>query len=295
MNPNHTVKQVTPQYLRPGKTLVMGVLNVTPNSFSDGGKWLDTDAAVAHGQELLAAGADLIDVGGESTAPGNDPVSPQEETARVVPVIEALAANGALISCDTRHAETARAAAAAGALIINDVSGGLTDPDMFDTVAALQAQHPQLSYICQHWRGHLKDANRMAIYDNPHREVLQEVQERVAVMRQRGDIDLGRVILDPGFGFSKQGDQDWNILANLEAFLAQGFPVLVGVSRKRFLAGFETSIPGRHPRDEVTTLLSLYCALKGVWAVRVHQVETIAMGIRALRKMSECREFPVQN
>lgn len=285
MNPENTASPTIPEYLRPERTLVMGVLNVTPNSFSDGGAWFDPEDAIAHGKELLAAGADVLDVGGESTAPGNDPVSPAEESARVVPVITALAETGALISCDTRHAATARAAAAAGAVIINDVSGGLADPEMLDTVAALQTRHPRLSYICQHWRGHLKDANRMAVYDNPTREVLQELSARVAVMRARGDIDLERVILDPGFGFSKQGDQDWDILAHLDTFLGQGFPVLVGLSRKRFLQGFETPGTGQHPRDDVTALLSFYCALKGVWGVRVHRVETIALGIRALEKI----------
>lgn len=282
--------QEIPGYLRPERTLVMGVLNVTPNSFSDGGKWFDTDAAIAHGQALLEAGADLIDVGGESTAPGNDAVAAAEEIRRITPVIEALIAKGALISCDTMHAETARAAASAGALIINDVSGGLADPTMLDTVAELQREYSQLSYLCQHWRGHLKDANRLAVYENPHLEVWQELRERVEQMRIRKDIDMRRVILDPGFGFSKQGDQDWDILANLDTFLGRGFPVLVGVSRKRFLQGFETRSEERHARDDITALLSFYCALKQVWGVRVHQVAAVAAGIRALEKIKQYHE-----
>lgn len=286
--PNVTTQ--IPDYLHPERTLVMGVLNVTPNSFSDGGKWFTPSEAIAHGRELISAGADLIDVGGESTAPGNDPVLPEEEIRRVIPVIEALAEQGALISCDTMHGETAVSAAKAGAKIINDVSGGLADARMLDTIAALQAENPELSYVCQHWRGHLKEANKLAHYQNPHQEVWQELRERVEVLKSRGDIDLSRIILDPGIGFSKQGDQDWDILANLDTFLGRGFPLLVGVSRKRFLQGMEVSHTDKHPRDDATALLSFYCALKQVWAVRVHQVETVAIGLRILEKLKRYQQ-----
>lgn len=279
-----------PAYLRPPRTLVMGVLNVTPNSFSDGGRWFDTDAAIAHGQAMLSSGADLIDVGGESTAPGNDAVSVAEEIDRVAPVISALAGQGALISCDTMHAETARAAWKAGAKIINDVSGGMVDSEMFSVVAEIMGENPEVSYLCQHWRGHLKDANRLAVYENPHLEVWQELRERLEVMRERGDIDLRRVIIDPGLGFSKQGDQDWDVLANLDTYLGRGFPVLVGPSRKRFLADYETHTVERHARDDVTASLAFFCALKGAWAVRVHQVEPVVVGIRALEKLKEFHE-----
>ena len=269
-----------PDYLHPQRTLVMGILNVTPNSFSDGGKWLDLSRAVAHGLEMTEQGADLIDVGGESTAPGRKPVEVEEEIARVLPVITKLVAAGVTVSVDTLHAKTAQAAAAAGASIINDVSGGIVDDSMFATVAELQLSYPQLSYICQHWRGSPEVANELAVYDNVAVETWNELERRLELMRHSG-IDIRRVIIDPGLGFSKVGEQDWEVLANLDVFLHRGYPVLLGPSRKRYLADLETAVSDRHPRDDATAAVSMYGALHKVWAVRVHNVAPTAVAVRA--------------
>lgn len=269
-----------PDYLQPERTLVMGILNVTPNSFSDGGKWLDPSQAVAHGLEMVAQGADLIDVGGESTAPGRKPVAVEEEIARILPVITKLVADGVTVSVDTLHAKTAQAAAAAGASIINDVSGGIVDDSMFATVAGLQLRYPQLSYICQHWRGSPEVANELAVYDNVAVETWNELERRLELMRHSG-IDMRRVIIDPGLGFSKVGEQDWDVLANLDVFLHRGYPVLVGPSRKRYLADLETVASDRHPRDDATAAVSMFCALHQVWAVRVHNVAPVAVAVQA--------------
>jgi len=267
-------------YLQPERTLVMGILNVTPNSFSDGGKWLDPSQAVAHGLEMVAQGADLIDVGGESTAPGRKPVAVEEEIARILPVIEQLVAAGVTVSVDTLHAKTAQAAAAAGASIINDVSGGIVDESMFATIAGLQLRYPQLSYICQHWRGNPEVANQLAVYDKVAVETWNELERRLELMRH-GGIDMRRVIIDPGLGFSKVGEQDWDVLANLDVFLHRGYPVLVGPSRKRYLADLETAASDRHPRDDATAAVSMFCALHKVWAVRVHNVAPVAVAVQA--------------
>lgn len=269
-----------PDYLQPERTLVMGILNVTPNSFSDGGKWLDPSQAVAHGLEMVAQGADLIDVGGESTAPGRKPVAVEEEIVRILPVIEQLVAAGVTVSVDTLHAKTAQAAAAAGASIINDVSGGIVDDSMFATIAGLQLRYPQLSYICQHWRGSPEVANQLAVYDNVAVETWNELERRLELMRHSG-IDMRRVIIDPGLGFSKVGEQDWDVLANLDVFLQRGYPVLVGPSRKRYLADLETAASDRHPRDDATAAVSMFCALHKVWAVRVHNVAPVAVSVQA--------------
>lgn len=270
-----------PDYLQPERTLVMGILNVTPNSFSDGGKWLDSSQAVAHGLEMVAQGADLIDVGGESTAPGCKPVAVEEEIARILPVIEQLVAAGVTVSVDTLHAKTAQAAAAAGASIINDVSGGIVDESMFAVIAGLQLRYPQLSYICQHWRGSPEVANQLAVYDNVAVETWNELERRLELMRHSG-IDMRRVIIDPGLGFSKVGEQDWDVLANLDVFLHRGSPVLLGPSRKRYLADLETTASDRHPRDDATAAVSMFCALHKVWAVRVHNVAPVAVAVRAV-------------
>lgn len=278
--PSEPSMSALPDYLQPEHTLVMGILNVTPNSFSDGGKWLDPSQAVAHGLEMVAQGADLIDVGGESTAPGRKPVAVEEEITRILPVIEQLVAAGVTVSVDTLHAKTAQAAAAAGASIINDVSGGIVDDSMFATIAGLQLRYPQLSYICQHWRGNPEVANQLAVYDNVAVETWNELERRLELMRHSG-IDMRRVIIDPGLGFSKVGEQDWDVLANLDVFLHRGYPVLVGPSRKRYLADLETAASDRHPRDDATAAVSMFCALHKVWAVRVHNVAPVAVAVQA--------------
>ncbi len=249
--------------------MVMGVINVTPDSFSDGGRWLDTSAAVAHGLELITQGAEVLDVGGESTRPGAERVSEDEELARVLPVIEGLrvpaAATGVGLSVDTMRAAVARAAAHAGATIINDVSGGLADKRMLGTVAGLG-----VDYVCQHWRGFGREMAAAAEYD----DVVAEVRDELGA-RCRAAVDAGiapeRVIADPGLGFAKTAEHNWQILAHLEAFTRLGHRVLIGASRKRFLGSLLKGRPVVE-RDAATAAVSAWCCAHGIWAVRTHEV-----------------------
>jgi dihydropteroate synthase len=252
----------------------MGIVNVTPDSFSDGGRHLQTPDAVAHGRLLVADGADILDIGGESTRPGAQRVDPAEERRRVLPVIEALAGTGAMISVDTMNAATARAAIAAGATIVNDVSGGLADPDLLEVVADSEAQ-----IALGHWRGHSADMYARARYDDVVAEVVAELAERHHEALAAG-IPPARVILDPGFGFGKRGEQNWAVLRGLERIVALGSRVLVGTSRKGFLADAlggpgDTPEPGEPTlarRDLATAVTTVRAAAAGAWAVRVHDV-----------------------
>ena len=250
-------------------TLVMGVVNVTPDSFSDGGRYVDADAAVAHGLQLRAQGADILDVGGESTRPGAERVSPEVEQERVLPVVRALADAGVVVSIDTMNAATAVAAVAAGARIVNDGSGGMADPGMLAAVAATDAD-----VVLQHWRGHSADMYAGAVYDDVVAEVSGELTARVEAAEAAG-IDPARVIVDPGIGFGKRGEQNWETLRGLERFVAAGRRVLVGTSRKRFLTD---ALPddvldvSEARRDLATAVTSVLAAQAGVWAVRVHDV-----------------------
>ncbi len=251
-------------------TLVMGIVNVTPDSFSDGGRFATHDAAIAHGRALRAQGADLLDVGGESTRPGATRVPATEERERVLPVVEALTEDGAVVSVDTMNAGTAVAAVAAGARIVNDVSGGLADPDMLAAVAATDAD-----IVLQHWRGHSADMYRTAVYDDIVAEVVGELGERVAAARAAG-IPGERIVVDPGFGFGKTPEQNWQVVRGLGRLLRGGHRVLVGTSRKRMLgvaasrAGL--SLDGEASLDLATAVTSVLAAQAGVWAVRVHDV-----------------------
>ena len=253
-----------------GRPLVMGVVNVTPDSFSDGGQWFEPEAAVTHGRELLAQGADLLDVGGESTRPGADRPPVEEELRRVLPVIEALAAEGATVSVDTMRAEVAVRAIEAGARIVNDVSGGLADPAMA-TVAAESG----LPFIAMHWRGHSRDMQDRAVYSDVAAEVCAELEERVEHLLAAG-VARENLVLDPGFGFAKLAAHNWSLLRHLEQVVGLGYPVLVGTSRKAFLGrlGLPEGSDPRPPRerDAATAATSVYAALAGVWAVRVHHV-----------------------
>lgn len=287
----HSLPHTTvPSFLESQRTLVMGVLNVTPNSFSDGGKWLDPEASVEHGLEMVKAGADLIDVGGESTFPGRTPVSVNEEIDRVLPVIQALVKAGVLVSCDTMHAKTAQIVAEAGVRIINDVSGGIVDESMFSTIQGLQDKYPDLSYIVQHWRGQPDVANQLAVYQDVPLETWHEIEDRLALLEDMG-IDMSRVIIDPGLGFSKVGGQDWDVLANLDTFLGRGYPVLIGPSRKRYLSEYESTSAGRHPRDDATAAVAMYCALKRVWAVRVHEVAPVAAAVKVAQTLEKHHQY----
>lgn len=243
---------------------IMGVVNVTPDSFSDGGRYLDADAAVGRGLRLLAEGAAILDVGGESTRPGAERVDPAVERERVLPVVEALAQAGAVVSIDTMNAATAIAAIHAGARIVNDVSGGLADPGMLDAVAATDAD-----IVLQHWRGASADMYANARYDDVVRDVVQELSARVAAAASAG-IPPSRVVVDPGIGFGKQGDQNWAVLRDLGRVVALGHRVLVGTSRKRFLADALGDDATDERRDLATAVTSVLADAAGVWAVRVH-------------------------
>lgn len=253
------------------RTLVMGVVNVTPDSFSDGGEWFETDAAIAHGRDVWAQGADIVDVGGESTRPGADRPSPAEELRRVIPVIEALTADGAVVSIDTMRAEVAEAAVAAGAAIVNDVSGGHADPDMVPFVVSAQ-----LPYVAMHWRGHSRDMYAHAVYDDVVEDVCRELASRREELLGAG-LAEELLVLDPGLGFAKTAEHNWAIIAALPRLHDLGQPVLLGASRKAFL-GRVGLAPGQEPRAAVerdleTAATSVMAAMAGLWCVRVHDVE----------------------
>lgn len=242
--------------------LVMGILNVTPDSFADGGQHYEASLAIAHGLEMIEDGVDIIDVGGESTRPGADRVTEEEEQARVIPVIRELANKGVVISVDTMRASTAKLAVEAGATIVNDVSGGAADPDMFSTVAELGCK-----YTLMHWRGHSKDMNEKAIYGDVVADVIAEVTVQLDKALAAG-IRRENIILDPGIGFAKDAQHNWEVLNRIDEFVALGYPVLIGHSRKRFLGG-------DHPdeREEATVKVTQSLVGTGIWAVRVHGVK----------------------
>ncbi|MGN7797671.1 dihydropteroate synthase [Leifsonia sp. 22587] len=265
-------------------TLIMGVLNVTPDSFSDGGLWLEPDAAIEHGLDLVAQGADLVDVGGESTRPGAVRVDPVEEQNRVVPVIRELASRGVLVSVDTLNASTARAAVEAGAAIINDVSGGLGDAGMPDAVIETGAQ-----YVVMHWRGRLDAADSRAVYRNTVAEVRSELSARVTDLLERG-VDPAKLILDPGLGFSKNATHNWQVLAGLHEIETLGYPVLIGASRKRFLAALLPEGAPAEDRDAPTAVISALAAQAGAWAVRVHDVPSTRIALDVVRAWQAGRD-----
>ena len=242
--------------------LIMGILNVTPDSFADGGRHNDFDAAVARGLEMIAEGVDIIDIGGESTRPGADRVSEEEEIARTIPVITELAKHGTRISIDTMRATTAEAAINAGASIINDVSGGLADTNMLQTAARLK-----VPYIAMHWRGASKDMNSKAIYDDVVTDVISELHDRISAALDAG-IQPCNLIIDPGLGFAKDADHNWKIIDAIDSFVELGYPVLIGASRKRFLGGDSPD-----EREQATIDLTKRLATTGIWAVRVHSVK----------------------
>ncbi|WP_377269980.1 dihydropteroate synthase [Peterkaempfera sp. SMS 1(5)a] len=268
---------------------VMGVVNVTPDSFSDGGRWLDPAAAVAHGLELVARGADLIDVGGESTRPGAARVSEEEELRRVIPVVRELAAAGAVVSVDTMRAVVAEQSVAVGAAVLNDVSGGLADPDM-----ARVAAETGVPFVVMHWRGHSLEMNRLAVYDDVVTDVAKELQQRMEAVVEAG-VRPSQVILDPGLGFAKNAAQDWALLGGLDALVALGRPVLVAASRKRFLGALLADPATGEPRpprqrDDATAAVSALSAQAGAWAVRVHDVRASADAVRVVAAWQQAAE-----
>lgn len=254
---------------RPAPTRVMGILNVTPDSFSDGGDFFDHQRAIEHGLRLVAEGAQLIDVGGESTRPGIRRTEPAEELRRVLPVVEALAASGATVSVDTMRAEVARETVRLGAALINDVSGGLADDRMLDTVADLG-----VPYVAMHWRAHSLEMARAAQYGDVVAEVRAELQARARAGLAAG-IPADRLVLDPGIGFAKTAEHNWALLRRLDALTELGHPLLVGVSRKRFLGQLLDDGTGPRPpksRDDASVAVTALLAAGGIWAVRTHSV-----------------------
>jgi dihydropteroate synthase len=249
--------------------LVMGILNVTPDSFADGGLHFDEALAISHGLEMIEDGVDIIDIGGESTRPGAERVPEEEEQARVIPVIRKLAKQKVLISVDTMRASTAQLAVEAGASIVNDVSGGAADPEMFSTVAALGCK-----YTLMHWRGHSKEMNSKAIYDDVVSEVIEEVTLQLDKALPAG-IMRENIILDPGIGFAKDAEHNWEILNRIDEFVALGYPVLIGHSRKRFLGGDSPD-----EREAATVQVTQSLIGKGIWGVRVHGVKANVKAVR---------------
>jgi dihydropteroate synthase len=265
------------------RCLVMGVLNVTPDSFSDGGRWDDTARAVEHGLALAAEGADLVDVGGESTRPGAERIDTGTELARVLPVVRGLVDAGVAVSIDTMRAEVARAAVDQGAVLVNDVSGGLADPAMLSTVAGLGAP-----YVAMHWRGHSDRMVELTRYDDVVHDVVTELRARVAAAESAG-IEPTRIVVDPGLGFAKEHEHNWALLARLDALLSLGCPVLVGASRKRFLGALLADADGPRPvehRDDATAAVSALAAAAGAWCVRVHDVSASLDAVRVARAWS---------
>ncbi|WP_211288848.1 dihydropteroate synthase [Actinophytocola xinjiangensis] len=255
---------------RPGRCAVVGVLNVTPDSFSDGGRYLDLDDALEHGLSMWTAGADLIDVGGESTRPGAARVDAATEIERVLPVIRDLSSAGVAVSVDTTRGEVAEAAVGAGATVVNDVSGGLADPTMASVVAAAG-----VPWILMHWRGHSDHMDSLASYTNVVTDVRDELVARVDTAVAAG-VDPSALVLDPGLGFAKRAAHNWTLLRHLDVLRALGFPVLVGASRKRFLGSLLADKEGnpRPPegREDATAAISALVATAGAWGVRVHDV-----------------------
>ncbi len=266
----------------------MGVVNVTPDSFSDGGRWFAAEAAVKHGSQLVDDGADLLDVGGESTRPGAERPSVSEELSRVLPVITGLAQAGALVSVDTMRAEVATAAVQAGAVAVNDVSGGLADPSMLPVVAELG-----VPYLAMHWRGHATRMQELATYDDVVADTRAELAQRVRAALAAG-IRSDRLAVDPGIGFAKTPEHNWSVLAHLESLHELGQPVLVGGSRKTFLGallGGADGVPREvERRDTATAALSALCAIAGVWCVRVHDVAGSLDAVKVAARWARAEE-----
>ena len=278
-----------PSYRVPGlpaaeRTLVMGVLNVTPDSFSDGGRYADTTAAIAHGLALAADGADIVDVGGESTRPGADRVDAEVELGRVIPVIRELATAGVVVSVDTMRAAVAEAAVDAGARLVNDVSGGTSDPAMRKTIAAAN-----VPYVVVHSRGPSADMQSRAVYHNVVMDVITELRERIDAALEAG-IERSHLVIDPGIGFAKTAEQNWALLRDVVQLDTLGYPLIVGASRKAFLGRLLAGPDGnpRPPddRDDATTALSALLADAGVWAVRVHDVRGSTDALRVVSALT---------
>jgi dihydropteroate synthase len=266
----------------PGRCLVMGVLNVTPDSFSDGGLWFEPQQASEHGLAMLESGADLVDIGGESTRPGAERPPVEEELRRVLPVVRALGDAGAIVSIDSMRAQVVEEALAHGARMVNDVSGGLADPRMLEVAA-----RADVPFVVMHWRGHSVDMQRRAEYDDVVAEVIDELRGRVDAALAAG-VKPEHVVVDPGLGFAKTGEHNWALLSRLDELLALGHPVLVAASRKRFLGALLADADGapREPlqRDDASAAVTTLAAAAGAWCVRVHDVAPNADAVRVVAR-----------
>ena len=271
----------------PGHPIVIGVLNVTPDSFSDGGRYTRLADALQHARRMRAQGAALVDVGGESTRPGAERIDAAIECERVLPVIRQLTADGVPTSIDTTRASVAAAALEAGAAVVNDVSGGLADPDMARVVA-----DAGVPWILMHWRGHSRDMARLAAYHDVVAEVCAELRARVDAALAAG-VAADRIIVDPGLGFAKTAEHNWQLSAHLDAVLALGYPVLFASSRKsylgRLLAGPDGTPRPVDQRDAATLATSVLAVLAGVWGIRVHDVAATVDAIRVCQEMEAYR------
>ncbi len=269
-----------------GRTRVIGIVNVTPDSFSDGGRFDSPESAVRVGLQLLNEGADVLDVGGESTRPGALRVSEKEERSRVEPVVAGLVAAGARVSVDTARASVAAAALDAGAVLVNDVSGG-ADPDMFPLVA-----ERGVPYVLMHSRGPSADMISRAVYRDLMREIVVELGVRMEAARAAGVAD-DQLVLDPGVGFAKTPEHNWTLLAMLDKVFALGRPLLVGTSRKSFLGALLADVDGTprpvDERDDATQATTALVAAAGAWAVRVHAVRPAADAVRVAAALLSAR------
>ena len=266
------------------RTLVMGVLNVTPDSFSDGGRFNDPEIATNHALQMIKDGADIIDIGGESTRPGSERISVQAELDRVLPAISALVDSGLAISIDTMRAEVAKAAVAAGACMVNDVSGGKSDPEILEYVASLNTP-----YILMHWRGPSNIMNTLTDYQDVVADVTNEISKQVDVAVAAG-IARQRIVIDPGIGFAKTVDQNWPILKHLDVLEELGLPILMGASRKKFLGELliKDGVPrNSDERESATTAISTLMAARGLWAVRVHDVKSSSDAIAVVDRIAK--------
>ena len=248
-------------------TLVMGILNVTPDSFADGGRHFSFDHALKRAQEMIAEGVDVIDVGGESTKPGAERVTETQERERVIPVITELVKTETAISIDTTRATIAEEAIKLGVEYVNDVSGGLADPDMYGVIA----KNPDIQYIIMHWRGHSKDMQELAVYKDVVKEVKEELEERINSAIEAG-VNPEQIIIDPGIGFSKLPEHNWELLRNIDRLALLGYPLLIGASRKRFL-GELTGASNPDDREAASIAVTAMVAKAGVWGVRTHSVK----------------------
>ena len=267
----------------PKRCLVVGVLNVTPDSFSDGGLFTDTTTAINHAKQLIAQGADLIDVGGESTKPGASRIENIEEQKRVIPVIEELTNLGIITSIDTMRSQTAELAVKAGAQIVNDVSGGLADDNMHKTVAGLD-----VPYVLMHWRGDSTVMDELANYQNVVEEVINEIKLQIEKATKAG-INRNKIVIDPGLGFAKKPEHNWQILKEISKLHSLELPIYVGASRKRFLADFAFPKGSTDPKDRdlATSAISSYASLQGAWAVRVHDVLANSIAVKISYQVEE--------